>query len=468
MAKGKEKCNIPEASFRIPQASEPVPGGVEGMAYHILERLRFLGFAALLQFLSIAAVGTEVPIPGSPGRPPSARPSAALRAQASSLDGWASALDLSAGTARFSFRLSGESGKAPEAKAGTSGVLWVAGPVRHSGTARVLADPCADSYLFTGSRMRPLVLDFDSPYYGAFAGSAAGVWYQDAAVPRMGVWAGKEGEEGLYFGAAAALSCLPETGGYDSWFEEEPPAPERLLAAGMAWAGIGFPTGGLVAAAAVSEEDRGGLGWAFRAEGEYGGRRFRASGRFSGASAGWRGLAGTRADLWEARADASWSIESRLRLEGRLRVGRDADGIPDWETLIRIFREGRTWRWGAELGGCDSSRDPPVRLDPSVWVGREGQAVRTSLRASWVSEGAGLTRTELSSSWVLGTPGSPNLRLEGARRWTTEGPYWKAAAAMEIPGARGAWTARAGTGTWTRDGAPATWELAVSLRYRVP
>ena len=446
-----------------PQALSPLPRGVPDMAYSGLIRLRVLGLFA-------CAFGV-FPVPfsaESQDRGAAPQPSAALRAETSFRGGFKSALELSSGAARLTVRLTADPGDAPEAKAGTSGPLWVAGPVRHSGTARVLADPCADAYLFTGSWTRPLVLDFDSRYYGVFAGGSAGAWFQGASAPRMGIWAGTEEKRGFEIGAAAAVSLQPASGGFDSWFEEKPPVPERLLAAGVVWAGYEFPAGGMIAAAAVSEEDRGGRGWAFRAEGDYESRRFRANGRVSGASAGWRGLGGNRADRWEVRTDASWLIQRRLRLDGRLRLGQDPEESPNWETLIRVFQDGGVWRWGAELGGCDSSRDLPVRLDPAVWAAREGKAVRTTVRVSWVAEGADLTRTEISASLVLGSSIRPDLRLEGARRWTTEGFYWKAASVLEIPGPRGAWTARAGTGTWVQDGASVPWELAFALRYRLP
>ena len=69
------------------------------------------------------------------------RPSADLRAEASTLDGFTAALDLAAGPARLSARLSALPGEAMEARIGSSGPLWTAGPVRHSGLARVLAKP---------------------------------------------------------------------------------------------------------------------------------------------------------------------------------------------------------------------------------------------------------------------------------------------------------------------------------------
>ncbi|HRZ90399.1 MAG TPA: hypothetical protein P5117_13040, partial [Spirochaetia bacterium] len=403
----------------------------------------------ILGLLSFVLAAFPSPAPAEPpGGGSAPGPTAALRAEASSRDGFSSALDLSIGAARLALRLSSAPGESPEARIGTTGPFWTAGPVRHSGLARVLADPCADAYLFTGTWRKPLALDFDARGYGAFAGDSVGVWFQDARAPRLGFWAGTAGSEGILAGGAAALSLLPPGGGFESWFAPEVPAPARLLAAGMVWAGYGFPAGRVIAAGAVSEEDRGGRGWAVRAEGEWGRRGFCASGRISSASPGWRGLDGDAADRWELRTDASWAVMPRFRLEGRARIGQDPDCGLDWDALARGSWNGKVWTWGAELGACDSARLPPVRLDPAVWAGYETRTVRASARASWVREGADLTRTEVSAALDLGIPRKPGLRLEGARRWTVEGPNWKASATLEVPTARGAWTARAGTSDW--------------------
>lgn len=433
------------------------------MIFQVLFRHRILGFLSGVLAVVPLSVCAE-----APEGPSALRPSAALRAEASSRDGFASALDLSAGAARLSLRVMAEPGEAPEFRIGTAGPLWTAGPVRHAGLARVLADPCADTYLFVGVWMRPLVLDFDSTRYGAFAGSSAGVWYQDAAAPRMGVWAGTAEDQGLLAGAAAAAALLPAASRFDSWFSEEPAVPARLLAAGMAWIGYSAPAGRVLAAAAVSEEDRGVRGWACRAEAEYRRRGLGLNGRISGASEGWRGLDGTEADRWEARADASWAVLPHFLLEGRARIGQDPDCGLDWEALGRASWTGKVWRWGAELGGCDADRPLPVRLDPAVRAGYEAGAVRSSARASWVLEGADLTRTEVSAALDLGLPGNPGVRLEGARRWTKDGPSWKISAALEVPAARGSWTARAGTSGWAEDGEAVPWELSFVLRSRFP
>lgn len=396
------------------------------------------------------------------------RPSADLRAEASTLDGFTAALDLAAGPARLSARLSALPGEAMEARIGSSGPLWTAGPVRHSGLARVLADPCADAYLFTGAWGRPLVLDFDAPGYGAFAGGSAGVWAQDADAPRLGLWAGTPEDRGFLAGAAAAAALLPAEGRFDSWFSEEPAVPARLLAAGMAWIGYAAASGRVLAAAALSEEDRGGRGWAVRGEAEHAWGTLRWSGRISAASPGWRGLGGDAADRWELRSDASWAAGPRFRLEGRARAGIGPDGTPDWESLGRAAWVGKAWNWGTELGACDSDRRPPLRLDPALWAGFRGTTVGCSGRASWVSEGPDLTRTEVSASLELAPPRLPSLRLEGSRRWTADGPYWKAAAILEVPAARGSWTARAGTSGWAEDGAAPPWELSFALGSRFP
>jgi hypothetical protein len=426
-------------------------------------RRRILGVLACALATLPRAVPSEVPEPKPvPGF------SAVQGVEASTRDGWSSALDLSLGSSRLALRFTLAPGESPVARIGTTGPLWTAGPVRHAGLSRVLADPCADAYLFAGAWLRPLVLDFDAHGYGAFAGDSVGAWIQDADAPRLGFWAGTANSEGFLAGAAAALSLLPPEGGFDSWFVEEPPEPARLLAAGLVWAGYGFPTGRAIAAGAVSEEDRGGRGWAVRAEGEYGRRGFRASGRLSSASPGWRGLDGEEADRWEVRADASWAVLPRLRMEGRARVGQDPDCNPDWEALARGSWNGTVWSWGAELGACDAARLPPVRWDPAIWAGFEAGAVRTSARASWVREGEDLTRTEVSAVLDLGQPRRPSLRLEGARRWTYEGPCWKASAALEIPAARGSWTARAGTSGWAEDGEAPPWELSLAFRSRFP
>lgn len=463
MAKGEEKSNIQGRIFsQNPQASRPAPGGAADMNISSPSPVRAAGLILWILVLS-APASTE-----SPDGSSAPRPSADLRAEASTREGCTAALDLAAGSARLSARLSAVPGESPEARIGTTGPLWTAGPVRHSGLARLLADPCADAYLFTGAGWKPLVLDFDARGYGFFAGDSVGVWIQDADAPRMGFWAGTARNQGILAGAGAALSLLPPKGGFDSWFAPEVPLPARPLAAGTAWAGYGFPAGRVIAAGVVSQEDRGARGWAVRAEGDWGRRGFSASGRVSSASPGWRGLDGEAADRWEARADVSWVVLPRFRLEGRARVGQDPDCGSDWEALGRASWNGRVWRWGAELGSCDAARFPPIRLDPAVWAGFERNTVRTAVRASWVREGPDLTRTEVSAALDLKLPRAPGFRLEGARRWTIEGPFWKASVDLGIPTARCAWAVRAGTGGWRADGAPVSWEAAVSLRCRVP
>jgi|GEM_PF-5208297 len=467
MAKGGKKCNIPGSTFfPNPQAPGAVLRGAAGMDHRIPSGP---GLSGILAFLLLApAVPCSA---GDPGGGPASQPPVPegfLRAEASTVDGLAAGLDLSAGASRLSARLTAEPGAAPSLRIGASGPIWAAGPVRHQGLARVLDDPCADAYLLTEAWQKPLALDFDSSSFGAFLGREAGFWAQDAREPRMGLWAGTAGDRGIFAGAAFAGALLPAEAGFDSWFSEEPSRSSRLLAAGLAWAGYRFPDGGVFACAALSEEDRGDRGWAARAEWDLSAKDLLWSGRLSCASPGWKGLGGEGADPWEVRTDAAWMVRPRLRLEGRLRAGLGPDGIPDWESLGRAAWNGRTWNWGTELGGCDSALEPPLRLDPAVWAGWEGKAVRTTVRASWVTEGADLTRTEVSASLALGSSKRPGLRLEGARRWTIDGPYWKAAAVLEIPGAQGAWTARTGTSEWAKDGSAVLWELAVALRSRFP
>lgn len=467
MAKGGKKSNIPGSTFfSNPQAPGAVVRGAAGMDHPLLSGPGLSGIMAFLLLAPAAPSSAWDPGGGSASNPPV--PEGSLRAEASTVDGLAAGLDLSAGASRLSARLAAEPGTAPSLRIGGSGPIWAAGPVRHQGLARVLDDPGADTYFLTGAWLRPLVLDFDSPGYGAFIGGSAGAWVQDSEVPRIGIWAGSEGHAGFMAGAAAALALLSPEGGFDSWFSDEPAVSGRLLAAGLAWAGYRFPGGGVFACAALSEEDRGGQGWAARAEWELSAKGLLWSGRLSCASPGWKGLGGEGADPWEVRTDAAWIVRPRLRLEGRLRAGLGPDMIPDWESLGRAAWNGRIWNWGTELGGCDSAREPPLRLDPALWAGYRGRALRASARASWVWEGGCLTRTEASASLDLGLPRSPGLRLEGARRWTIDGLYWKAAAILELPSARGAWTARAGTSEWAEDGSAVLWELAVALRSRFP
>lgn len=394
--------------------------------------------------------------------------SAALRAEASTAEGLGADVTLSKGAARFLLRAAAEPGSAPDLRLGTAGPLWTAGPSRHSGPARVLADPCADAYLVSEAWPRPLVLDMDAPGYGAFAGGSAGAWIQDAEAPRAGIWGGREADRGFLAGAAAAASLLPAEGGFDAWFSEEPGKPARLLAAALAWAGWSAPEGRAVAAAAVSEEDRGGRGGAFRAEGEWGRKEFRWTGRVSAASPAWRGLEGTGADLWEVRTDVSWALSPRLRLEGRIRAGRDSCGVPDWESRIRASWNVRTWRWGVEADGSDSGAEPPLRLEPAAWAGYEGPSFRASGRVSWVTEGSALSRAELLGSLSFRGSRHPGFRLEGGRRREPEGGSWKASAVLDLPADRGTWTVRAGTTGWIRDGTGIPAEFSFCLRARVP
>ncbi len=452
--------------FPNPQAPGAVPRGAAGMDHPSPSVPGLSGILVFLLLSSAAPCPAWDPGGGPASHPPV--PAGSLRAEASTVDGLSAGLDLSAGASRLSARLSAEPGTAPSLEIGGSGPLWAAGPVRHQGLARVLDDPGADAYLFTGAWQKPLALDFDSSSFGAFLGREAGFWIQDAREPRMGLWAGTTGDRGIVAGAAFAGSLLPAEAGFDPWFSEDPARPARLLAAGAVWGGYRFRDGMALACAALSEEDRGDRGWAVRAEWELSAKNFLWSGRLSGSSPGWKGLGGEGADAWEVRTDALWTLRPRFRLEGRLRAGADPDGNPDWEALARASRSGPRGRWGLELAGSDAESDPPLRLEPALWAGYEGRAVRAAARMSQVREGLVLTRTEVSASLGLGRPSLPELRLEGARRWTPEGPCWKAGAALEIPASRGAWTVRAGTPGWTPDSAPLPWELAFSLRSRFP
>ena len=391
-----------------------------------------------------------------------------IRAEASTAEGFSSALDLRAGNARLSARLEAGPGTAPGLRLGFSGPLLAAGPSRHSGLSRFLDDPCADAYLFSGSWQRPLTLDFDSRRFGAFVGRAAGIWALDADAPRLGIWAGTAREKGILAGIAAACSLLPEDTDFDSWFSEEPAVGARLLAAGIAWAGWESEDCRLLTAVACSEEDRAGRGWAGRVEWEYSAQAFRTSGRLSCASRGWKGLGGQRADPWEVRGDAGWTPLARLRLAGRGRFGIGPDGVPDWDALARLTRSGRSWTWGAELEASDASARPPVRLDPALWAGWSGDAVRVAVRASWVREGTDHTRTEVSAELALGTSKTPSLRPEGALRWTPEGSSWRAGACLEFPAPSGSWSVRFGTIDWAAGAVDVPWELVFALRSRLP
>lgn len=361
-----------------------------------------------------------------------------------------------------------ETGAPPRILAGWSGPLLTAGPVRHAGLAQMLSDPCADAYLFDGAWHKPVALDFDSKRRGFFLGDAAGFWALDAEAPRLGAWAGRVGDGGALFGCAAACSVLPARERLDAWFSSEPLVPRRLCAAGLVWAGWGWPSGKILAAAARSEEDLGGQGWSARAEAEGDAGALRWSGRVSGASPGWRGLGGQEADRWEVRTDVSWLLPSRTRLEGRFRTGVTEDGIPDWEALARAAWTGKAWNLGAEAQASDSPESPFLKLEGGIGAGYETGSMRTSVWASWAREGGAPSRAELSGSLALGGTGRPRLRLEGAGRRTAEGAQWKAGLCLDLPSATGSYTVRFASGDWTEITEEPRWEAEFFLRARFP
>ncbi len=429
--------------------------------------------ASFFRILPLFGLALLCPVPAQPAPPEGKNESEAAARVPVSLgmeagtEGYAADLGLTAGMTLFRFGLSAVPGRGPEARFGLRGPLLVAGPARSGGILRFLRDPGADGYLFSGTWRRPLALDMDSGRTGVCMGDAAGAWFLEAEAPSMGLWAGTPGEAGPIAGLAAAGSLLPRSRGYDAWFSGEDARPGRLAAAGAAWAGYGFSGGRILAAAAYSEEDLGGRGWAARGEAEYRRREFRWSARFSFASPGWRGLDGEKADLWEARADISGFVPPGIRLESRCRAGRTGQGDADWEGMVRATWVGRPWRFQAGLGGSDSDSEPPLRLEPNLRVEYEARALRLAADAGCRVEGKGLARAEVSASLGVGKARSFRLSLEAARRWTAEEGCWKARARAELPCPAGEFHVTLGTEDWTPgSGGPGT-VLEFGLRARI-
>ncbi|MCK7483145.1 MAG: hypothetical protein M0C28_43385 [Candidatus Moduliflexus flocculans] len=355
------------------------------------------------------------------------------------------------GLAAFRPALGRSPGRPQSLEIGGSGPLWAAGPVRHQGLARVLDDPGADAYLFTGAWRKPLALDFDSRGSGPSWVGRRVSGSRTPGNPGMGLWAGTAGDRGDCRGRRPAPApFFPRRPASTPGSPRTRPGPPGSWPPGRSGRDTGSRTAGRSLRGPCPRRiEETGAGPSGRS-GSCRAKDFLWSGRLSGSSPGWKGLGGEGGGCLgdpDRRAPGPCGPGSAWRAgcapaqtRTGIRTGRPWPGRP-----AAAARE----RWGLELEGSDAESDPPLRLEPALWAGYEGQAVRAAARMSRVREGAwSLTRTEVSASLGLGRfpsrsfawrePGGGPRKVRAGR----PGPRWRSLQA----GARG--RVRAGTPEW--------------------